>query len=603
MATMNDLANMYIAAGLTPPPRFVGQTTPVTDADVANTERYIGTLLASQPAPTTTTTTTTTPTSTGPVSAAQIQAIFDQYGVPYGAHSDGSFEDPTTRIQRLVNEVNSGQRTLASLTTAIQGIATTRGGFSTDVTIEDIQAIFDKYGVPYDLHTSGTYEDGEARLLRIVEEVRAGRSLANIEAAVRQIGQVHGIKMPSGENEYIPPGATLYKVMDPSGAAAYFASYKWNGLTLTYRIGGSADLKRLFPQPDVAFTQQITMSVDDYMGMNPLELGAIDEILGDLTPIAVSLNESLRVAGFESVPTWMSNDPQAMQIFAQGALENWSPGRILKQLSTTQGFRDRFVAWDYAMAQSGGDHLAAMQFYTTTETQLTKVLKTYRGPNADLSPEYLGEVMRLGWTAEVVAPILSAEQTLRAEPQILEDLNRLLVSSGLNPVGNVGAIALVAAGSMPDAQARAVLAGVDFTTLLAGNEPTEVFDLINDAMTLNALEEQGFAGLDLGFVRALRTETGGVLSKEAIAGFAQTAAINVLRFGRDIDRARYGLTEESLIAAAAQRPDPEGRTSAEVLEIMNRVVRERQAAAGGYDAFTGFTGRGGSLQLQGLKGL
>jgi peptidoglycan hydrolase-like protein with peptidoglycan-binding domain len=58
---MNDLAQMYIDAGLTPPTRFVGSTTEVTQQDVINTQNHIASLGGTAPDPGST---TTAPTST-----------------------------------------------------------------------------------------------------------------------------------------------------------------------------------------------------------------------------------------------------------------------------------------------------------------------------------------------------------------------------------------------------------------------------------------------------------------------------------------------------------------------------------------------------------
>ena len=41
MPTRNDLAEIYIKAGLTPPARFVGDNTPTTQADIDNTQEYV----------------------------------------------------------------------------------------------------------------------------------------------------------------------------------------------------------------------------------------------------------------------------------------------------------------------------------------------------------------------------------------------------------------------------------------------------------------------------------------------------------------------------------------------------------------------------------
>lgn len=50
---------------------------------------------------------------------AQIRRIFDQHGVSYGQHRDGSFEDPDTRIARLA----ASGRSLAEIEQSVSGIA------------------------------------------------------------------------------------------------------------------------------------------------------------------------------------------------------------------------------------------------------------------------------------------------------------------------------------------------------------------------------------------------------------------------------------------------------------------------------------------------
>jgi hypothetical protein len=602
---MNDLAQIYIAAGLTPPPRFVGSNTPVSDADIANTQNFVQAQASSAG--------TTTTTAGGTLTADDVESIFAEFGMDPTVHFDGSIDEG--RAARLAQQINAGQISVDQLRTTLQnapeGAATTTTAQSGPVTVDQIRAIFAEAGIP--VATPGETE--LERLNRIVDQINSGqRTLDEVTRAIQTSGGNFDPNAPEssggfGEdfrqfgNQTIPAGGDLYAVIQPNGALEYHVVYEWEGLKFSYLIGDQEQLASLFPDADRVFAGRFTVNQAQWAGVEALGLGGIDERLGDGTPIARELNEALRTFGFESMPDWLRNDRQAMQILAQGALEGFSAGRIMRDLSQTTGFRERFEAWDWALSQSGGDALAAMQLYTQRESSLKNALSRFRGPGANLANDYLAELMQIGWSVEAIMPILAAEEQLRADPGVFADINRLLAAEGLNPIGPVGAIALLASQNQTAEQAAETLASIDLTELLGGNSPSQVFDLINDAMTLSALEDQGFVGLGLDFVRQLRNETGGVLSKEGVDRFAQTAAINVLRFGPDIDFGRYGLDQEDVISAAASRPAPSGRTSAEVNEIMARILRERQAAAQGFDAFSGFVNESGRLQIRGLEGL
>jgi hypothetical protein len=626
MATMNDLANIYIAAGLTPPARYVGSETPVTDADVQNTRDFV----ASQLGATAPTTVGAPPPGSDTINAGPVygdltyQQIYDQ---AFGYYKQGGYSDADAAyLASLPGHYDTAnyspdlpveQRSSINLPlnyTHIQQALALRGfgggAAGGGSTRDQLLALFGMYGLDPYTHFDGTPRDFDA----LVRDVEAGtRNLTEIDTTLRTHAIATGTWAPGTGGSLtggggtgpgvIAPGAVLYGVSLSDGTIEYHAVYEWEGLKLAYRIGDQTQLAGLFPNTATVFSAQFTVSQQAWDDLNPLLLGSIDERLGSSTPISVEMNNAIRTFGLEAMPDWLRNDAQAMQIAALGAMEGWSAGRVLEQVSQTAGFQQRFQAWDWALGQAGGDSTAAMSLYIQRESALRDALARYRGPSANLSYSYLAEVMQIGWTVEAIVPILAAEEQLRADPAVFNDINRLLMSSGLNPIGPVGAIALIASQNQTAEQAAATLAQVDLTELLGGNSPSMVFDLINDAMTLSALEDQGFVGLDLDFVRQLRNETGGVLSQASIDNFAQTAAINVLRFGPDIDLGRYGLEQEDVISAAAARPAPSGRTSAEINEIMARIMRERQAAAGGYDTYTGFVNQTGRLQLQGLGGL
>ena len=111
MPTMDDLAQQYIDAGLTPPARFVGNDTPVSEADVSNIANFIdsgGAATTQETAPTTTVT-----TSGGSTTEQDVINMFKSLGLSPYVNFDGSYE--SNRAARIAAEINSGERTLAEI--------------------------------------------------------------------------------------------------------------------------------------------------------------------------------------------------------------------------------------------------------------------------------------------------------------------------------------------------------------------------------------------------------------------------------------------------------------------------------------------------------
>lgn len=412
------------------------------------------------------------------------------------------------------------------------------------------------------------------------------------------LSRAGGLSRPVGSAQ-IPSGSTLMAVADPNrpGDDTYYLVGAYSGVGFGWRIGDYSDLLETIPDFERVVRSRVNVTRRQFEEQRILEVGTVDEVLGSTEDIGFTIQRQLRAFGMESLPDWMRSDPEAMFISATGANEGWSPGRTLRELSGLRSFRDRFPAWQTVLQEAGGDEAAAMQQYTQTETRFRDLLRSRRGPNADLSPGYVGNLIAAGWTPEAVAPILDAEQTVRADPSLLAGINRMLQASGQAPIGVAGATALVAAGNMPTEQARQVLGQVDLTRLLNGNDPGQVIDLVNDALTLTSFEEAGLTGLSLDFVRGLRDESRGVLEPEQVMQFAQEAALQVIQFLPDIELGRYGLTQEQVVSAAA------GRGDAQVADTLSRIVRERQLAARGTGGFSGFVNARGRLQLQGLAGI
>lgn len=87
------------------------------------------------------------------------------------------------RAQRLANELDTGQRTLAQMRDAlIQFIANEQGVSFDSALAYVIRRIFERHGVPI----ATSKETQQQRIARLVQEVKRGRSLHDIRAQVRQ---------------------------------------------------------------------------------------------------------------------------------------------------------------------------------------------------------------------------------------------------------------------------------------------------------------------------------------------------------------------------------------------------------------------------------
>jgi TP901 family phage tail tape measure protein len=58
----------------------------------------------------------------------QVRGLFEKHGVKPGRHADGSWEDPSARIGRLVADINAGRRTLAQVEASIRRLPKYHGG-------------------------------------------------------------------------------------------------------------------------------------------------------------------------------------------------------------------------------------------------------------------------------------------------------------------------------------------------------------------------------------------------------------------------------------------------------------------------------------------
>lgn len=381
----------------------------------------------------------------------------------------------------------------------------------------------------------------------------------------------------------IPDGGTLVRVTDPAGSDAEvlnFLVFDAFGVSVAYEIGDNATLQDTFGS--FTFENVITVGQAGFDEAGILEIGFIDEIIGQDESIGSLLERELRLLGFEDIPAWIRGDTEAMSILMVAAREGWSPGRTSNELSETDAFNTRFPSFAALQEQLGGNVgvLDTIDTYVNLETSYRAMLRRFRGPTTDTSNEYLAQLIEIGWDPNEVQPVLQAERTLRDNPNALDELNQLMAFNGLDAVDEIG-----------------------FIDIMEGNAPFDVFEVLNDAFRAEALARQGI-DIDTAFASSLGSGTStDVVSPEAFAPIAQQIASTVARNFPALQNQLFGLERDDIVAAMFNETSPTGRSSSEISEILLRLQREAQASAGGLGSGTGFIDQNDRLRIQGLGGL
>jgi hypothetical protein len=229
----------------------------------------------------------------------------------------------------------------------------------------------------------------------------------------------------------------------------------------------------------------------------------------------------------------------------------------------------------------GGASLGeVMDTYLARETSIRDMLITYRGANTNLTNRYIGTIIGSGWAPTEIQEMLRAEQLMKGEDGrlALTDLNRILRASGMDTVGPR-----------------------EFLELMRGNAAPQVFEAINDTLRAQALREQGLEisaelAASLGEGVAFSVASASQLGQFSTA--AQNAAFAIISNRLELDAAKFGISRDEIIQAAF------GEGYSQEVEVkLQKFARERQTAAEGYGASTGYQTGSGRLVVAGLEGL
>lgn len=386
-------------------------------------------------------------------------------------------------------------------------------------------------------------------------------------------------------------GATLIAVRTPSGGRTWYVEYQVYGVPLRYEIGDdvratelgiiTAGVPGLGPL-EAQFDTRITLTQAEFNNRAGLDVGLIDERFGVDETLQESIDRELRIFGKEDLPPWLASSPEAMTIVLQGSIEGWSEGRVLQELSGTAAFRQAFPEFDAFRSQYPNQTITqALTNYTAAREQIRESLRTWRGPDADLSDQFIGGVLAQGWDPDQVENLLIGEATIRSlGAGAVDAINQILEYQGVDAIVT------------PENLLDFVLPGETQRT------PFQLQELINDAIRSQAFATQGIM-LSAELASALGPDTEFSTLDPNVAGqIAQETARQIFMNSQELAAEREGLTREDLIRALV-----DGDQSAAVTEKLAKFARRRQFEAGGFTGGQAFLGERQQLRIAGFTGL
>lgn len=377
----------------------------------------------------------------------------------------------------------------------------------------------------------------------------------------------------------IPEGATLIRVRNPAGSDAselYFLAYDWDGVTLTYEVGDLARLEELFGGSE-AFDATRTVSQSGFDNGGFVQAGSADQLLGSSESIRSTIEREVRALGLEDLPGWMREDPDALGLVATAASQGWSSGRLWQELSSTSGFEGRFGDVIGQYLEGGQTVQAAVDQIVADEQSLRSAIRRFQSPGVVVDNDYLHRVMARGWTAASAGAVLEVASDMRRNPDGLVRANEVLAASGLGTLDEVG-----------------------FMNVLAGTGSAEVMEALNTAQADRALREAGLDDVDVDLLTEVVDTSDRLVTADSYRQLAQQLSFNMIRNFAEVDTERLGITRDDVVAAAFGEESPTGKSAGEVMNLLARFERDRQAASRGFGGGQAFLDDEGRLVIRGI---
>lgn len=273
-----------------------------------------------------------------------------------------------------------------------------------------------------------------------------------------------------------------------------------------------------------------------------------------------------------TLPSWMNNDPAAIDFLLIAQAEGKSDEWVMEQWSKLPSFQARFPNLSTFQTSQNLSLSEAVTGFLEFEAQLrTIALQDGKDP-ASMTPEVVGGLLAKGYTTQFVADTFQAFRRADQYGPALEALNQVLIAQG-----------------------KAPLSGEDQIKFLMGQAPQDTYDTYEAASYQEAAQRAGLGALFQAddAIRSALQSPGMVTLEQATQGMQQAAQL-LLRLRGELDLGAYGLDHEELIDLSLNLQPRSGRTET---EIQDSIFRAMQSAKGwiessGGKPFTGYSSQG-----------
>ncbi len=371
--------------------------------------------------------------------------------------------------------------------------------------------------------------------------------------------------------------STLVRV-DEAGGPHYYAEFMVYGVPIRHDIGDQEDLDGLGTQD---WPATVTISESEFNAREGIDVGLIDERFNIEESYQQDVDRQLRVFGKEDLPDWQRNDKEVMTTLLQSANEGFSAGRTLGLVAETDAFKTHhpFFSQVRGVHTPGASLTESLDWYQTARDQVRESSRAYRGIEADVSDNTIGQILADGWDPEEVEDVFIGEAVVRQMPGTAEQINNLLKFQGSDLV--------IDDNNLLDL----ILDGETDRTPFATQE------LINDAIRAQAFSGQGVI-LSPALAEALGTgESFETLDANKVGQIAQETAQNIFRNRLELDAEREGLSRDDLIKAMV-----DGDESGAVAEKLMKFNRRRNVEQSGFATSAQQTEKG-RLRILSTSGL
>jgi len=467
----------------------------------------------------------------GTATFEDVQGLFDQFNLTAATGRESSAE----RINRLVEQINSGESTLESISTSLSRFA------AESVDVNTIQAIFDDLGL-----TSSA-----ERNQRIADEVNAGeRDLADVRLSLSRFSTVvPGAEPPSAVEEDVSPGeeatgstetipgilsgGEVLKVNRADQADLWFMAFESPAGSGNFHLYQFESLDQLKAQLGDDFATSGTFTVrqesEDFLQDSTVNiLGQASELAGlegnyngliQDTIFEVALDAGIRDPG---ILGQFLNDPEIQLILAQGTIGSFSDARIQADIRNTDFYQNTLYPGISKFLQEGVSNPEAVwKQYTANVSESLRVLGVQ--PDADGSfRQTIGSMLSSGISDTeftTFAPVFiraaqSPEYADALNLWVQRDLGREITFEDVfNVLNDTSDVELASAVESANIQFQAERAGVDIDrSLISVLTSTTDFTEAQIAANFTTSEQRMLALGDSGLKRAGLTQQALIMS-------------------------------------------------------------------------------------------